>query len=239
MNTAPKGNTQINVSQTVFNFLNKYKSPKEYQKILDLPCGEGEFASFLASTYKNTQVTGVELFSEPKNKNFNFVKSDALSFFEKNSTANFDAITCISGVMCFDGLDRLFLNFKNSLRPQGVLILSNDNFMTVRDRINFLFFGHFKRFKLIYQKNEGNWNMVSPQGILMHLQRNDFQFQEIKYTSVYFEDYLLAPLALIFYPIFLLKILTLKNPMSIKERLKLFPFLSLLARHYVVCAIRN
>lgn len=247
MTKPPKGNTQINVTQTVFDFIeselhnsdSNADSHNGVDKILDIPCGQGEFASFIAKKYPKAQVHGVELFSDPKEKNFNFHKMDASTFFETIKPKEFSIVTCISGIMCFDGLDRLFPQFFSALKKGGTLVITNDNFMTIRDRLNFLFFGHFKRFKLFYDKNEGNWNIVSPQGVLMHIQRSGFQFVEIKYTSIYPEDYFLVPLAMLLYPIFLLRIIFVKNSMSLKKKMKLYPFSSLLARHYVIQAVRN
>ena len=116
------------------------------------------------------------------------------------------------------------------------MVVTNDNFMTLRDRISFLFFGRFKRFKLCNEVGEGNWNMVSPQAIVMLLQRQGFRDLQIEYTSVYIEDYFLIPLAFLFYPIFLAYLILHKSTMPISKRQKLFPFKSMIARHYIVSA---
>ena len=147
-----------------------------------------------------------------------------------------DIITCISGVMCFDGLPTLFSSFFSALKKDGMLVITNDNIMTVRDRLNFLLFGHFKRFKLLYATNEGNWNVVLPQALVSLLKRNGFHKWDVKYTAIYYEDFFFLPLALIIYPLFLINLILTKSDLSQKERLVLFPFRMLISRHYVVTA---
>jgi hypothetical protein len=108
--------------------------------------------------------------------------------------------------------------------------------LTVRDRLNFLFFGNFKRFKLLYAKNEGNWNLVLPQAVFMFFQRHHFRNIKVKYTAMYFEDLLFLPFGILIYPIFLAQLLLKKGDLSRKDRLQLFPFSAFYCRHYVISA---
>jgi SAM-dependent methyltransferase len=232
----PKANTQRHVSQTVFQFLEKFGELKNSKFIIDVPCGEGQFSKFLKDTYPAIDVVGVDGFAENTSQFLNFKAMKAQEFFRTVQPKNADAITCISGVMCFDGLDELFVSFRDSLKRDGILVVTNDSVMTVRDRLNFLVFGRLKRFKLNLSANEGNWNVVMPQAIWMHLQKNKFVIEDVKYTSIYLEDWILLPLALLFYPLFLASVLLSSGDISRKDRMKFFPFISLLARHYVIVA---
>jgi hypothetical protein len=236
MNEMHVGNTQRGVSLGVLRILERRASVNGESLLIDVPCGNGDFALFLKRNLRNLRVIGVDFFADAAGKGIEFFKCRAQEYFQKESPKNVDIITCVSGVMCFDGIEELFSLFHRSLKEQGLVVVTNDNYMTVRDRFSFLFFGRFKRFKLFYDVQEGNWNSISPQGIFMLLQRQEFKGLEIKYTSIYSEDYLWLPLALVIYPLFYLYIMMQKTSLSLSERQALFPFSSLLARHYIVSA---
>jgi SAM-dependent methyltransferase len=246
-NKVPKGNTQKSVNALVFSLLNRFFPNRSLKSLIDVPCGEGEFLNFISTEFPTAQLVGIDRFASggvrqgetPASKDgntFTFFKQNAQAYFAEQNPKEVEAITCISGVMCFDGIHDLFQQFHHALTPGGHAIVTNDNIMTMRDRVNFLFFGHFKRFKLFYDRNEGNWNIMTPQALIMLFERYDFVNINIKYTSIYWEDIAWLPLALIFYPFFLLKVLFAKGPSSFKSRLALYPFRSLLARHYVIWA---
>lgn len=236
----PRGNTQKNVNKTVLELIKPdYFSKKVTTHVLDIPCGEAQFSNYLASEYPHFIIDGVDPFAIPKNSKINFHQQDATNFFKENNSQNYDLIMCISGIMCFDNLPVLFSEFKNNLKTNSQLILTNDNILTFRDRLNFLLFGHPKRFSIFYKKNEGNWNIVPIQTLYMLYERNIFKDIEIKYCSIYIEDFLLIPFALINYLIFLPYILSKKSNLSWKTKLKLFPFKSMIARHYVMSGYKT
>lgn len=237
MKSIPRGSTQKNVNQVVYNSIAaKLENNTQAQVMVDAPCGAGEFAQYLGGNFPSLKVIGVDLFTEASGKNFEFHKSSAHGFFRQQQPASVDIITCISGIMCFDGISELVSLFYSALKKNGILVITNDNIMSVRDRLNFLFFGHFKRFKLLYAKNEGNWNVILPQAIISQLQKNGFQKWNVRYTSIYNEDFFFLPLALLIYPVFLSYLLLAKSEMSVAERFKLFPFRMLISRHYVITA---
>lgn len=230
------GNTQKDVSRTVLETLKRRADIRAGTELIDVPSGNGEFAQYLAEKFPGVKITGIDCFADASGKATIFHKMNAHEFFRTKNLKDVDVITCISGVMCFDGIDELFLHFRNSLKVGGLVVVTNDNFMTLRDRINFLFFGRFKRFSLCHEEQAGNWNMVSPQGISMLLRRHGFHELQVQYTSVYIEDYFLLPLVLLFYPIFLAYLWMHKSSMPKLKRLELFPFKSMLARHYIISA---
>lgn len=204
--------------------------------LIDAPCGSGEFAHFLGENFNNIKVIGVDLFTEPKNSKFEFQKAGAHEVISRQVPGSVDIVTCISGVMCFDGVPQLIGAAYTALKAGGTLVITNDNIMSVRDRLNFLFFGHFKRFKLLYAKNEGNWNVVLPQALISQLQSHGFRTWKMKYTAIYNEDYFFLPLAAVIYPVFLAYLLLRKSDFTVSERLALFPFRMLISRHYVITA---
>ena len=230
----PRGSTQKNVNQVVFDSIAGKLG--QAQLLIDAPCGSGEFAHFLGENFGNLKVIGVDLFTQPENKKFEFQKAGAHEVISRQAPGSVDIVTCISGVMCFDGVPQLVAAAYTALKTNGVLVITNDNIMSVRDRLNFLFFGHFKRFKLLYAKNEGNWNVVLPQALISQLQSHGFRKWQMKYTAIYNEDFFFLPLAAVIYPIFLAYLLLRKSDFSVTERLSLFPFRMLISRHYVITA---
>ncbi len=238
MTLVPKGNTQVGVNAQVFKQLSANIDLKKSQILIDVPCGEGQFGEFVKSTFPNLQVIGIDPFADASATNIQFHKQKAHDYFLKNSPQNIDAITCISGVMCFDGAEPLIASFYQALKTNGFLAVTNDNVLTVRDRLSFLLFGRLKRFKLFFSVNEGNWNVLLPQAIFMLFERQGFKNISIKTTSIYAEDWIFLPLAILLYPFMFLAILFSKSSRPLNERLKMFPFSLLLARHYVVSAVK-
>ncbi len=237
--SVPKGNTQKGVNQQVYQVLSETVDLAKPLLMIDVPCGDGIYAEFIKKSHPNVKMVGVDFFTEANGKNFEFFKSSAHDYFRNQKPIDVDVITCISGVMCFDGVVELFQLFHQAIKPGGLLIVTNDNVMTIRDRLSFAFFGQFKRFKLFYEKTEGNWNLILPQALIMLFDRHEFQNVEVKYTSIYTEDYLFLPAAILIYPIFLVYLLTRKSALSRRRRWELFPFQSLLARHYVISGQRS
>ncbi|MEO8167946.1 MAG: class I SAM-dependent methyltransferase [bacterium] len=236
MKTVPGSNTQKNVNRDIMRLLQRFTDLASLKTVLDIPCGEGEWAHFLKSRFPHLRILGVDKFAKVKFDDFEFHQMDIHDFFQTVKPANVDLISSISGVMCFDGIESLFAHFRSSLTTGGHLVVTNDNIMTVRDRLSFLFFGYFRRFRLLFSPSEGNWNVVLPQALVMFLQRNGFQIEAIKYTSIYFEDYLLLPVALLIYPFLAFNLVRYRSEIPLKVRFQIFPFKMLLARHYVMIA---
>ena len=233
----PRGSTQKNVNEVVYSaILEKTRQSEQKLALLDVPCGHGVFADFIKSQHPDFKVVGIDLFEKPQNPTFEFHQTKAQYFLLENKHQKYDIVTCISGIMCFDGAGDFFNTIYPSLNHGGLFAVTNDNVLTVRDRIHFLIFGHLKRFRLLYATNEGNWNVIMPQGVGMLLERAGFKNIKYKYTSIYNEDFIFLPIALVIYPLFALYLLLFKGTKTASERLKMFPFMSLIARHYVVTA---
>ncbi len=226
------------MNQAVFDLLTSQTNYELGGALLDVPCGDGNFAQFFKTVFPKSRVLGVDKYCKPSKMDFEFYRLNAHEFFNSHQIENLDAITCISGVMCFDGIEELLASFHLRLKEGGLLVVTNDSVMTVRDRLNFLLFGHFKRFKLIFSEQEGNWNLLLPQSLLMHFQRQQFKQIQVQYTSVYTEDLFFFPVAVFIYLFLLISLFKAKSSSSWKMRMMLFPFKSLFARHYVVSAIK-
>jgi hypothetical protein len=234
----PRGNTQKDVNRLVVSKLIEYYEAFQTSgtpKHLDAPCGDGTMARTLNQIFPDLFVEGVDAAVSPKKESqLELHQSLIHSFLADKEPREFESITCVSGVMCFDGLPELFQLFARHLKSGGLLVVTNDNILTIRDRVSFLFFGQLKRFRLAFDKQEGNWNVVLPQALHMFFRRNRFENIQIQYTSIYLEDWIFLPMALIIYPLMVLKLSRLKTDLTLKDLLSIFPFQSLLARHYIL-----
>lgn len=239
----PRGNTQKNVNKVVVTqLIHHYSQQKKLSSVqhLDLPCGEGQLAKALTEVFPTAQVTAVDLFTNvPAMPRVQFSRMGVADFLSDAEPEKFHSISCVSGVMCFDGLPELFQYSSNCLKSGGLLVVSNDNVLTVRDRLSFLFFGELKRFKILYKTHEGNWNAVLPQALFMFFERSGFKNIQIQYTSFYVEDLLFLPLAILLFPLMILRLALARTHLPFQQRMALFPFWSLMGRHYVMSGIKS
>jgi hypothetical protein len=232
------GNTAVGVNQRIIDFLlsREQLTPGFLNKALDLPCGEGKFMVGLKDCFPGVQVQGKDLYSTPIPEAKPFFFRAGVDRWETHQPGEFDLITCISGVMVFDDLDRFFNSCSSHLKDDGWLIVTNDNVMTLRDRLSWLLWGRLRRFKKFYDLHEGNWNVVLIQALVRLLQRNNLTIEKIEYVNARWEDWIFAPLAVVLYP---LQLWTLrKAPPSIPMNLRrqMFSWQSFFARHYVIYA---
>lgn len=230
-----RGNTQDGVNVEVIRSLQRiYPDSTASFSILDLPAGQGSFLRAVRSYFKNSQIKGVDLFADPY--------PDIAPHFTRGSSANwdfaenkkFEVISCISGVMCFDNVNHLFEQASSHLSTGGHFMVTNDNILTVRDRLSFLFLGRIRRFRKIYRVDEGNWNVMLIQALWKLYRSHGFQVESVTYTSRRPEDHLLWPLAVLIYPFEFLSLCFTKSEMPLRERIQLFPPLALISRHYVM-----
>lgn len=70
-------------------------------------------------------------------------------------------VSSISGIMCFGNTDQFLRHCARQLRPGGLLLITNDNCATVRDRLSYLFLGRARRFQWLYEPGDGIVQQVS------------------------------------------------------------------------------
>lgn len=240
--TAPRANTQKDVNTTVWSELSKKFGRSSRFTILDNPCGQGEWLQFVQSQNPNAEAIGVDLFGpEQISERIPCYKLDSSGDWATNCATpeSVDIVTCISGVMAFDNLTRYFKQSHSILKSSGLLVVTNDNTWTLRDRISYLFNGRVRRFRLSYNTNEGNWNNVSIAVLVQMLEKSGFEITEIKYTAFYPEDFALLPLALLLWPWQWLYRQIEGTNRQPAFRQRLYPFSALLARHYVIFAKKS
>jgi len=232
----PKGNTALQVNQTAFNLLQSQL--RDGQRILDLPCGEGEWVNFLRTQYPSSKFYGADLREDLPNFNFEFLSLDMTR--EDLPWKELDLVTSISGIVCFGNHLRFFREVHRSLKPGGHFLVTNDNHWTLRDRLAFLFFGSFKRFPLVYRHREGNTQVTTVMNVLDTLEKAGFKVEEVRYTSARFEDYLWIPFAAIIWLVQGTAVALSagkKNPRFSSTFIRrIYPFKALWNRHYMILA---
>ena len=232
----PRGNTQKHVNRDILRYVLERSGLRETSRVLDVPCGAGEFLGLLRRYWPGATLTGGDLRPDaPTVPGVAYQSVDLSQPFDlRAGGAEFDLITCISGVMSFGNTQAFVASCARQLRPGGQFVVTNDNVGTVRDRFSYLFTGRVRRFKLLFETTESISQLVQPQELHRLLEAHGLPVREVFYTSFYLEDLLFFPLALLLYPLQWLYVRRLKHPLSQARRRQLFGFRSLLCRHYVL-----
>jgi len=236
----PRGKTCRGVYRAALTYFLKQFDTRDPLAILDAPAGRGDFLLAFRKQFPNAKMVGIDLFTEPHPEAAEMIhRVDVHAGLEDLAEGPFDLVTCISGVMCFDGISQVISQFKEQLKPGGRLLLSNDNEATMADRLSYLFLGRTHTFRLACNHNESNWNQMNIQALWMLLAQNGFEIEHVEYTHIRVLDRWLYTLpAALLYPLQRRALMAGKGTMPKEDRRRLFPFISLLARHYILVARR-
>ena len=228
----PKGSTQRDVNYQIL----KYLTGKKITKILDIPCGSGQFIKTFMAIFKPDIAYGIDVSAANPQPDFTMKQLDASKGFDFSDEVEqgFDLITSISGVMEFDNTSGFIQSCKHNLAKDGYLIITNDNCFTLRDRITYLFIGKFRRFKLLRNKYSPTWKYLALGELEKIIQENNLCITKVIYSAFYIEDLIFLPFAIALYPLHILYLLTHAREYSFEYKISLFPFKSLLFRHYIL-----
>ena len=230
----PRGNTQKNVNREVLRYVLERSGLAPTSRVLDAPSGEGEFLSVLRRYWPAAALTACDIRPEaPEVPGLRYAQVDLSQPFDLTAGQPFDLITSISGIMMFGNTRTFIASCAHQLRPGGVLVVTNDNVLSVRDRLSYLFLGRVRRFKLLFDADEALSQFVQQQELKRLMEVHGIALEEVLYTSFYGEDLLFLPFALLVYPFQWLYLQRLRHRTSPSLRLKMFGFRSLLARHYI------
>lgn len=239
-NTIPRGQTQKDVNKSILKFFAELKTKDKFgfDSILDIPCGKGEFVSYFKKAFNLKNVCGADI-KKVSLPEIAVYEIDASQNFTNKFRQKFSIITCISGVMEFDNTTGFIRSCKNLLDEKGYLVLTNDNCFTIRDRISYLLFGKFRRFNLLIKESGSTYKYIPIQELIKILSENKLEILKIKYTSLYSEDFLLLPFALLIYPLQYFYLNNKYRNFDKRLRKMVYPFMSLLCRHYIIYATKG
>ncbi len=205
------------------------QASKPFTTCLEIPAGSGEFLAALQQHFPKAIFFGGDI---RKACCKNFIQFDLTKPFPMKPTVKFDVIVSISGIMEFDNTAGFIKQCVQHLQEGGLLIISNDNVMTVRDRLSFLLIGRVRRFSLFFTPYQPTYKMIPTQELYKLVQENNLSLENVVYCSIFPEDFLFTPFAVLLFLFHLIYLFTLRHPIPIAIRLKLFPFQSFLFRHY-------
>jgi len=235
----PRGMTARGVHRAILEYLIEQGPIWDKKNILDLPCGQGELVGTLRNFFPDARVFGADMQLPNNLSKTNFAQVDASSVFNIFPSEKFDLITSVSGVMEFDNTLQFFEQCENMLNESGTFIVSNDNVMTVRDRLSFFWLGKFRQYSIFTKQEYPTWKVITIYNMIRILEDAGFKIKEIRYCAVRGKDYFMLPIAMLIYPIKFLYIQFAKHGMAVELRNKMYPFASLLHRHYfIVCERR-
>jgi 2-polyprenyl-3-methyl-5-hydroxy-6-metoxy-1,4-benzoquinol methylase len=227
----PRGNTAPGVNLEIIEYLQTAEAAGgDRFTALDVPCGNGEFLNALIRIFPGASITGSDIKTPPDDFQHRFVRFDA-SRNEFSASEQFDLITCISGLMEFDNTSFFLSGLRKVLKDDGLLIVTNDNILSVRDRILYLLFGRFGQFPLFTAPRSPTWKIIPIQNLLRILDDVGFEVDDVRFVAPSPAEWLWAPLALI---LFISQRLYLLRVAPNEMVRKIFTFRSLLSRHYVL-----
>ncbi|MBV9241585.1 MAG: class I SAM-dependent methyltransferase, partial [Acidobacteria bacterium] len=160
----PRGNTCPGVNRLIIGRLAK-RFGRKYFRILDAPCGTGVFLDALSRVLPAAEVHGCDLVKPGPQSRFIYSRANLENARSASFDTKFDAITCISGVMEFDNTLSFFKKLRQSITPDGVLFLTNDNLLTVRDRLMYLLQGRFGQYPFNTDAGTPTWKIVPLQNL--------------------------------------------------------------------------
>lgn len=234
MDSIPRGATARGVNRAVLAYLLKKESEGGTFAVLDIPCGQGEFLSTLKSFFPKATACGSDMAVPAGSGTVGFAAVDASRPFKVFEGQTFDYVISISGVMEFDNTLQFLESCRNHLRDEGTFIVTNDNLLTLRDRIEYLLFGKFRQYSAFMVADEPTWKILPLQNLLRILHDAGFSVVDLSYVSLKTKDWLWLPLAVLVYPLQRLYLQFKRSGMPLRQRLRMHPFKSLFYRHYVV-----
>ncbi len=230
----PRGNTARGVNRAIIEFLQETGKTWDGQAMLDIPCGRGSLVSTLRDFFPKSLVRGCDVEMPGSLSAEDFALVDASRPFQVFAESKFDLVLSVSGVMEFDNTLQFFEQCKNHLKAGGTFVVTNDNVVSLRDRLSYFWLGKVRPYHMFVAQGQPTWKVIPIYNMVRLLQDAGFKINEIRYASVRAKDYLMLPLALLVYPVQLIYMQFAKHRMPVAMRHAMYPFSSLLYRHYLV-----
>lgn len=230
-----RGNTVPGVNRAIIEYLLTHHTELK-GAVLDVPCGDAAFLNAVKDFFPEVEAFGADIKPPDNNSSHRFFEIDARQPFVIETDKEFQLITSISGVTEFDNTQQFFEQLKPHLNAGGLLIVTNDNIFSVRNRVLFLLFGRFRQTHLFMANDEPTWKIIPLQNLTRILSEAGFKVDEVRYVPAKLSEWLWLPVAL---PIYVFQYLYLRfgeNGTAFAAKTSMYPFTSLIARHYfLVC----
>ncbi|MFL6375349.1 MAG: methyltransferase domain-containing protein [Pyrinomonadaceae bacterium] len=220
----PRGNTCPGVNRLIIRRLVQYFEHRRF-RILDAPCGTGVFLEAVSRILPRAELHGCDVVEPDRRSSFQFSQADLQKGAPMDQDSKFDAITCISGVMEFDNTLAFLSGLRNSITSGGLLLVTNDNLLTVRDRLMYLLQGRFGQYPFDVDRGTSTWKVIPLQNLIRLLREAGFELETIEYTSPSAGSWCWLPLAL---PLHLLQ------KIMASKLVQYLPLKGLMSRHYVL-----
>lgn len=172
-------------------------------KLLDAPSGEGALGQRLRGDYDLVCVDIDENFFKLKGVPFHRVDlNDTLPFEDET----FDYITSVEGIEHLENPFKCIREFARVLKPDGTLILTTPNIMSIKSRTRFFLYSYHDFFRFITLEGEYRHSQTEYE----HQHINPMTFQELRYalnkaglsvSSIHTNRYVKAKRLGIFYPL--------------------------------------
>lgn len=209
-------------------------------RLLDVPCGNGEFLDAVKDFFPGVETSGADVVGPPPNYAHRFIDLDASGNWRVETDETFDVITCISGVMEFDNTLSFFARLRKIAGSSSSIFVTNDNLVSVRDRLLYLLFGRFRQYKLAIEPNAPTWKILPLQNLMRILMDAGFEILRIEYVPPKSSDWIWLPLAALIFAFQYTYTKFVETQFASTPTTRMFPFISLLSRHYVVtCRLRS
>jgi SAM-dependent methyltransferase len=234
-----RGETQKDVNSTLLNELTHIIDQNEAIKVLDLPCGTGQFLNYIKLLYPKAKLHGIDIEKGLKTEGIEFVQSDLSRNFNMSEEEQFDLITSVSGVMMFENTKFFIENCSKRLKKGGKFILTNDNSATIIDRLSFIILGRTRQFRIIYENDEGLKQNLSIQYLVRIMRLNNIEIQKVTYTSFYPKDLIYLPIALLCAPFQYLYLKRVKTELPASLVKQMFSFKQYLYKHYILYGVKK
>jgi len=225
----PRGNTSKGVNRKIIELLLTNKKAEAPSRLLDIPCGNGEFLDATHDCFPDWILTGADLDQPKESFSHSFIELDGAQ--PKTLEGQFDVVTCISGVMEFDNTLSFFKAIRRIISDDGDLIVTNDNLLTAKDRLLYLLSGRFTQYPFRSVSGIPTWKILPAQNLIRILGDAGFTVNTIEYVPVLSGDWLWIVVG---FPLFVFELLASAVSTPDPLRQPVFQFRSFLSRHYVL-----
>ena len=230
----PKWNTERKVNYKIIKWI--LKNNLKNLDILDVPSWNADLIKTINkidnSIIKKWILIDKYVFPNELESKFFYYDYDFSEIWKLNE--KFDLVFSVSWVMEFDNISLFIKNLKKSLKKGWKIIITNDNVISLKDRLLYLFFWKIRRFRLFLEPNQPTFHNIPIQEIYKYLIENGLFVLDVKYCWYKKSDLLFFILFFYLYIPQILYIILKKSYIPLKIRYKLFPISSLFTRHYIM-----